>query len=325
MKPDQARIYINDVVNPSRVKFVKGIVDRVDTTAKQVLLVDGSAVEYDYVVFALGGVPETFGIPGLKENAMTISSLNSVRKIKEHIEYSFTGIEFLGELVNRVPELCKQYDVPREAVRIVNIEAAPTVLPGFDPELTTYAQKWLERNGVEMKLGNGIKGVEPGVVTFGPLQGDTTETIEANTILWTGGVSGSPIVEKSGFEAVRNRVMVEADNRAPGHDNVFIIGDCSAVMDPVSNRPYPPTAQIATQQAHNVAKNIAALINGKSTSKFTYESKGTVASLGHNDGIGIVMGKKIFGRNASFMKKVIDNKHFLELKKYGLVLKKGKF
>lgn len=348
MKPDQARIYINDVVNPSRVKFVKGIVDRVDTTAKQVLLVDGSAVEYDYVVFALGGVPETFGIPGLKEHAMTISSLNSVRKIKEHIEYSFaqyktngsadrsyvtivvggagfTGIEFLGELVNRVPELCKQYDVPREAVRIVNIEAAPTVLPGFDPELTTYAQKWLERNGVEMKLGNGIKGVEPGVVTFGPLQGDTTETIEANTILWTGGVSGSPIVEKSGFEAVRNRVMVEADNRAPGHDNVFIIGDCSAVMDPVSNRPYPPTAQIATQQAHNVAKNIAALINGKSTSKFTYESKGTVASLGHNDGIGIVMGKKIFGRNASFMKKVIDNKHFLELKKYGLVLKKGKF
>ncbi|MBR3217439.1 MAG: FAD-dependent oxidoreductase, partial [Exiguobacterium sp.] len=36
MNPDQARIYINDIVNPSRVKLVKGIVDRVDTAAKQV-------------------------------------------------------------------------------------------------------------------------------------------------------------------------------------------------------------------------------------------------------------------------------------------------
>lgn len=348
MSAEQARIYINDVINPSRVKLVKGIVEKVDTAAKTVLLQDGGTVPYDYVVVALGGVPETFGIKGLKEHALTISSLNSVRKIKEHIDYSFaqykttgsqdrslltivvggagfTGIEFMGELVNRIPELCKQYDIPRELVRVVNIEAAPTVLPGFDADLVNYAHKWLERQGVEFKLGNGIKECGPGSVTFGPLQGDTTETIEASTIIWTGGVSGNPVVAASGFEAMRNRVVVEEDLRVPGHDNVFIIGDCSAVMDPSSNRPYPPTAQIATQQAHKVAENIAALIAGRQTSTFTYENKGTVASLGHKDGIGMVFGKKIYGRNASFMKKVIDNKHFFELKKLGLAIKKGKF
>ena len=47
--------------------------------------------------------------------------------------------------------------------------------------------------------------------------------------------------------------------------------------------------------------------------------------LGHKDGIGTVFGKKIYGRNAAFMKKVIDNKHFFELKKIGLAIKKGKF
>ena len=26
----------------------------------------------------------------------------------------FTGIEYVGELANRVPELCKEYNVPRE-------------------------------------------------------------------------------------------------------------------------------------------------------------------------------------------------------------------
>jgi len=39
----------------------------------------------------------------------------------------------------------------------------------------------------------------------------------------------------------------------------------------------------------------------------------------------MVFGNEIYGRNASFMKKVIDNKHFFELKKLGLAIKKGKF
>ena len=56
----------------------------------------------------------------------------------------FSGIEFLGELGNRVPELCKEFDVPFEKVRVLCVEAAPMVLPGFDPELVDYAVRQLE-------------------------------------------------------------------------------------------------------------------------------------------------------------------------------------
>ena len=57
----------------------------------------------------------------------------------------FTGIEYVGELANRVPELCKEYNVPREKARIICVEAAPTALPGFDPALVEYAVKQLEK------------------------------------------------------------------------------------------------------------------------------------------------------------------------------------
>ncbi|MGZ7246433.1 NAD-binding protein, partial [Streptococcus pyogenes] len=69
----------------------------------------------------------------------------------------FTGIEFLGELTNRIPELVKQYDVPREKVRIYCMEAAPKVLPQFDAKLVDYGVGVLEDRGVEFHVGKPVK------------------------------------------------------------------------------------------------------------------------------------------------------------------------
>ena len=64
----------------------------------------------------------------------------------------FTGIEFIGELSERMPELCQYYDIPREKVKMYVIEASPSALPGFDPELVEYAMNLLENRGVEFKI-----------------------------------------------------------------------------------------------------------------------------------------------------------------------------
>ena len=58
------------------------------------------------------------------------------------------------------------------------------------------------------------------------------------------------------------------------------------------NRPYPPTAQIAMQQGDKCADNLVALVNGQPTSEFTPDLKGSVCSLGSDDAIGVVFGKK---------------------------------
>ncbi len=125
---------------------------------------------------------------------------------------------------------------------------------------------------------------------------------------------------------MRGRVKIQADLRVPGSDNVFVIGDCSLMINEDINRPYPPTAQIAMQQGECLARNLTALIRGKGELEtFKFDNKGAVCSLGHDDAIGLVFGKKVVGAKASFMKKMVDNRALLLIGGASLVMKKGKF
>ncbi|WP_342433960.1 NAD(P)/FAD-dependent oxidoreductase [Neobacillus sp. FSL H8-0543] len=344
---DRVRYDIRDVIDRSKVDFVQDTVVEINKEDKKVIL-ENSEIEYDYLVIALGGEPETFGIKGLKEYAFGISNVNSSRQLREHIEYQFatynmedekngdrltivvggagfTGIEFLGELSNRIPELCHEYDVDFNKVKIICVEAAPTVLPGFDPELVNYAVSQLERKGIEFQIGTAIKECTPEGILVAKGE-EEPRMIKAGTVVWAAGIRGNSIIEKSGFEAMRGRVKVQPDLRVPGHDNVFIIGDSSLVINEEINRPYPPTAQIAMQQGEIVARNLGALIRNKTElESFTFDNKGTVCSLGEDDAIGVVFGKKVTGTAASIMKKVVDNRSLFMIGGVGLVLKKGKF
>ncbi|MCA0971782.1 NAD(P)/FAD-dependent oxidoreductase [Halobacillus litoralis] len=343
---DRTRIKIKDVVNTSRVDFVQDTVTEIKQDEKKVLL-ENSELNYDYLVIGLGFEAATFGIPGLQENAYMINNINSSRLIRQHIEYNFakynneaepneerlnivvggagfTGIEFVGELANRVPELCKEYDIPREKVRIINVEAAPTALPGFDPALVEYAMNSLEARGVEFKIGAMIKEVTENKLVFE--KDEEREEIATNTVVWAAGVRGNSLVENAGFESNRGRTPVDGQLRPKGYDDVFIVGDCSLIMNEESGRPYPPTAQIAIQQAEHLAGFLTSQIRGGGHEEdFVPNIQGTVASLGDDDAIGVIFdGKKLFGWQASAMKKIIDNRYLLKLGGLPLVLKKGK-
>ncbi|WP_042353875.1 NAD(P)/FAD-dependent oxidoreductase [Bacillus rubiinfantis] len=344
---DKVRYNIENVIDRNKVDFIQGSVVEINKDEKKVILENGE-ITYDYLVIALGGEPETFGIKGLKEYAFGITNVNSSRQLREHIEYQFatynmeeekddtrlaivvggagfTGIEFLGELTNRVPELCREYDIDASKVRIICVEAAPTALPGFDPELVNYAVSQLERRGVEFLIGTAIKEATPTGILVAKGDEEPRE-IKAGTVVWAAGVRGNSIIEKSGFEAMRGRVKVQPDLRMPGFDNVFVIGDCSLIINEEINRPYPPTAQIAMQQGEVVAHNLAALIRNKpQLETFKFDNKGTVCSLGEDDAIGVVFGKKLTGTKASFMKKVVDNRALYMIGGASLVMKKGKF
>lgn len=338
---DRCRIEIRSVLKTHKTRFVKGMVEAIHPNENAVFLADGTKLEYDYLVVALGSEPETFGIKGLKEYAFTIRSINSVRMIREHIEYmfskyrnepnrtdyltfvvggaGFTGIEFVGELADRIPSLCKEFDVDPSQVQIYNIEAAPTVLPGFDQELTQYAVKVLSDKGVNFRINTPIlECSHEGVVLA------TGETIKSTTVVWTGGVRGNSILEKSGFEGVRGRVKVDSFLRSPQFANVFVIGDASVVFDHETGRPYPPTAQIAIQQSINCADNIKSLLNMEELKDFRPDLKGAVASLGKGEAIGMVGQRKVFGSSASKLKKLIDNRYLYTLGGMKLLLQKAK-
>lgn len=336
---DAARVNILKLIDEFKIDFVKSTVVQIRPQDKKIILEDGT-LSYDYLVIGLGGEPETFGIPGLKENAMNIRSINSVRFIREHIEYQFakyktephrkdyltfvvggagfTGIEFVGELADRIPDLCKQFDVDPSLVKIYNIEASPTVMPGFDPELVEYAIQVLKDKGIQFKLATPIKECTPDGVVLG-----NGETIPAGTVIWTGGIRGNHMLEDAGFETMRGRVKVDEFLRSPQYDNVFIIGDCSIYFNE-DGKPYPPTAQIAMQQGDACAHNLVAAIRNEQMRPFKPSIKGTVASLGKGQAIGIVGTMKLKGYFASVMKKMIDIRYLYIIGGIPLVLRKGK-
>ncbi|WP_018758875.1 NAD(P)/FAD-dependent oxidoreductase [Paenibacillus terrigena] len=338
---ENARVAISKLIDEFKIDFVKATVQQIRTQEKKVLLEDGSALSYDYLIISVGGETETFGIPGMKEYAMSIRSINSVRMIRQHIEYQFaaykqdetrldrltfvvggagfTGIEFVSELSDRIPELCKQYDVDPSLVKIYNVEAAPSALPGFDPELVEYAMNVLQNKGVTFKIGTPIKEATPDGVIVGE-----GELIKSQTVVWAAGVRGNRMIEEAGIETMRGRVKVDEFLRVPGQENIFVIGDNSLMFNP-EGRPYPPTAQIAMQQGVTCANNIVASIRNQQPTKFVFSNKGTVASLGKGEAIGIVGTKKLKGFTAAQLKKIIDIRYLFIIGGLSLVLKKGKF
>jgi NADH:ubiquinone reductase (H+-translocating) len=344
---DRVRYGVRNVIDENKIQFIQDSVLQIKPEEQKIVL-ENEEISYDYLVVALGGESETFGIKGLKEYAFSIVNVNVARTIRDHIEYQFstyntdgekdntkltivvggagfTGIEFLGELTERIPKLCKEYDVDERDVKIICVEAAPTILPGFDSDLVKYAVEFLERRGVEFRIGTAIKECTPEGIKVA--KGDEElDEIKAGTVVWAAGVRGNSVIETSGIESARARVKVTPELRAPGFDNIFIIGDCALFMNEENDRPFPPTAQIAMQQGIAVAKNIVGLIRNESElEKFVPDIKGTVCSLGDHDAIGVVYGKKLVGTPASFMKKVIDNRALFMIGGTSLMFKKGKF
>lgn len=343
---DRARIPIKDVINRQKTHFLLDTVVSIKPDEKKVKLENGD-LSYDILVIGLGFETATFGIPGLEEHAFTIEDINSARLIREHLEYNlakyhhegaknqgrlnivvggggFTGVEFLGELANRIPELCDEYDIPKSMVRMINIEGSSTVLPGFDPQLAEYAMSSLESRGVEFMTGAMLKECKPDRIVYE--KDGKREEIPTYSTIWAAGVRANSIVEKSGFDHHRGKINVRRDMRAPDYDDVFAIGDCAMIKDEKTDKVYPPTAQIAIQETETVANNIRAMVQGKEELE-SFEPKllGTVASLGHTDAIGTILNnRKLFGWKAVMMKRIIDNRYLLKLGGFNLLMRKGK-
>lgn len=108
-------------------------------------------------------------------------------------------------------------------------------MPGFDPELVDYAVQYLESKGVEFKIGTAVQECRADGVTVGK-KDEEPEEIKSQTVVWAAGVRGHPIVEEAGFENMRGRVKVNLDLRAPGHDDVFILGDSSLFINEETER-----------------------------------------------------------------------------------------
>jgi NADH dehydrogenase len=326
-EPMNYTVPIREVLRKPSSKVTEDEVVAIDRERKVVRGKNGT-YEYDWLVIALGWVPEYFGIPGMAENSLVLTNIETATKIRQHIEDQFraykedgderhlrivigggglTGIELLGELVDWVPELCVKYGIDRSKVDLQNIEAMSTILPTVSKPLQEVAAKTLTERGAKLRTNTKLVKVEPGVVH---LEGG--ETVEAGTIVWTGGVRANPILQEAGFTVDRRgRAKVNEYLQSVDDPHIFIGGDSAWAEE--NGKPLPPTAQIAAQMGRVIADNLTSAMHGQAMRPFKANLKGTLASLGREVGVGDVFNVKVKGAVASMAKEATKIKYLYEL------------
>lgn len=263
---------------------------------------------YDKLVIAVGCYSQTFGTPGVKENALFLKDVKDARRIRSRILQVFeiasqptisdaerrkllhfvivgggpTGIEFAAELHDLlVSDLAAAYPKLQEFSRITIYDVAPTILAAFDQDLVAEATKKFQRDGIRIKNSHHVQEVkesslivkEEGEVPFGLL-------------VWSTGLAANPLIDsitelkrntKTHSLEVNGHLQTRyADGRV--NEDVFCLGDCSVL----ESGAVPATAQVAAQEA----KHLARVLNSQVVSwrndpgEFAFSNRGIMTYVG---------------------------------------------
>ena len=82
--------------------------------------------------------------------------------------------------------------------------------------------------------------------------------------------------------------------RSRSHPQVWALGDCASIPGP-DGRPYPALAQHTVREAKQLARNIKAVIEERAATPFVFSPLGTMASLGHTRAVASVLGVRVTG------------------------------
>jgi NADH dehydrogenase len=272
---------------------------RIDAERRVVELEDG-ALEYDWLIVATGATHAYFGHPEWERHAPGLKTIEDAFEMRRRFLLAFeeaerepdpgkrkelttfvivgagpTGVELAGAMAEIAQKV-----IPREfrAVdtrmsRVVLLEGADRVLPGYPPDLSHKAERQLRRLGVEVRTTAFVTSITADCVRIGD------ETVPARNVFWAAGVAASPLGASLGVPLdAAGRVLVEPDLSIPGHREVFVIGDLAHAGR--NGGMVPGVAQGAMQGGRFAARMIEADLAGRERGVFRYLDKGSLATIG---------------------------------------------
>ncbi|MCS6801537.1 MAG: FAD-dependent oxidoreductase [Chloroflexota bacterium] len=280
------------------VRVAQRTVTGFDFAARHVIT-DQGPVGYRWLVIALGSEVSDAGIPGVGD-AFCLRWLEDARRLRAHLETlrsglaaaapaereawqtivigggGATGVQLAGELADWLRD---DWNRPPGG-RVVLVEATPTLLPRFPAELGREAARVLRAKGVEIRLDEPITAVAPGVVSLA-----SGARLVTRTMIWAGGIRLPSVVAAAGLPLRQRALATDEFLRVPDLPDVFVIGDCLAVIDPRSGERLPASAQLATQAARAAAENVARARTGRSLRPFRPAYLGEAISLGRDTAV----------------------------------------
>ena len=271
---------------------------------------------YDYLVIASGTVTAFGSMPGLAEHALPFRTLgdavrlrNRALQVLEEADNEtdagfrtrlltfvvsgggFSGVEVIAELNDFARRAAKSFQTIRpEEIRCVLIHSRDRILPEITPGLADYAQKLLQKRGVELKLNARLQSATAEHVLL-----STGESIPAKTLVATVPAGLPALLQELDCPKQGQRLAVNTSLELQGEEGrVWALGDCARITM-ANGEIAPPTAQHATREARTVAENIRAAARGETKREFSFAGLGKLGSLGHHSAVAEVFGMHVSG------------------------------
>lgn len=309
LEPDSIAYPIRKVLK--RLKnfhFRWATVEQVEPQNNRIITNIGS-LSYDYLIIATGTKTNFFGNATIAEHAMAMKNVPQALNIRSLMLQNFekaddcddleerkallnfcivgagpTGVELAGAFAE-----LKRHVFPRD-YRHLNVdemeihlfEGADRILPPMSEQASKKATKFLVELGVKILLKTLVQDFNGETLTM-----NNGERMRTKNFIWTAGVTGAAIegIDTSSLMERLNRFKVNRFNQVRNHKNIFAIGDVAYMETEHYPKGHPQVAQPAIQQGELLAKNLKRLLEERPMEPFTYNDKGTMATVGRNKAV----------------------------------------
>lgn len=259
-------------------------------------------IGYDYLIIATGATTNFFGNNQLEKWVYTLKSTSDAiglrNQVLSRLEYASTcfdetkrkamlcfvvigggptGVEVagaLGEMKKFI--LPREYpDIDIDDVRVILAEGSDRLLRTMSKHSSEKAQTYLQQLDVEVLLNKILSSYDGKNAIF-----SDSEILTSQTVVWTAGIIGEKIkgIPDEVFNR-QGRLITNDYNLVNGFNDIFAIGDICCITSKEYPNGHPQVAQVAIQQAHNVAYNLNKLHHHR---PFVYNDKGSMATIGRN-------------------------------------------
>lgn len=303
LEPDSIAYPIRKILGRKKNTFFRLADVQKIQSDKKVVNTDIGDLKYNYLVVASGADNNFFGNKTVEANSLPMKSLLDALNMRSKILGNFekalnandlelrkelmnfvivgagpTGVELAGaiaELRNKI--LPKDFpDLDFSKMNIHLIEASSRVLSSMSLTSSEKAFYYLKRLNVNVYTETFVENFTNNIVST-----SGGKEFKCDTFIWAAGVSATfPDGIDTNKLGIHNRIIVN-DKLELGED-MYVLGDTALVKSDKYPDGLPMLGSVAMQQGAYLAKQFNRKAKNKSWNKFSYNDKGTMATIGRN-------------------------------------------
>ncbi|MFE9611470.1 NAD(P)/FAD-dependent oxidoreductase [Streptomyces sp. NPDC006012] len=257
------------------VRLVVDSATHIDTVARTVRLASGRALDYDYVIYAVGSTGVTpSSVAGAAEFSFPIAEFESARRLRAVLDKmpldapvtvaggGLTGIETAAELA--------------EQGRTVTLVCGGSLVPSLSAPGRRSIAKWLSGHGVAVLEADVVTEVRPDAVVLADGTGEGAVRPSALTI-WTAGFGVPELAADSGLRTdALGRLLTDETLTSVDDDRVVAAGDAAAP----SGRPLRMSCYAAGPLGAQAADTVLSHLAGTEPARISLAFSGSCVSLG---------------------------------------------